>query len=68
MDWYCSSNTEAHIGAKPVYLSNKTELIAMMNESAYGVLANLCGARMQAITHRKTKHLPLYVIHPASTK
>jgi hypothetical protein len=66
MDWYCSSNTEAHAGAEPVYLSNKTELIAMMNPKAYEVLASLCDLRMKAMTSRKTKYLPLYVIHPAT--
>ena len=66
MDWYCSSNTEAHTGAEPVYLSNKTELIAMMNPKAYEVLASLCDSRMKAMTSRKTKYLPLYVIHPAT--
>jgi LytS/YehU family sensor histidine kinase len=66
MDWYCSSNTEAHIGAQPVYISNKTELIAMMNKNAYEVLAKLCDARMEAMRSRKTKNLPLYVIHPAA--
>ena len=66
MDWYCSSNTEAHNGAQPVYISNKTELIAMMNKNAYEVLAKLCDARMEAMRSRKTKNLPLYVIHPAT--
>jgi hypothetical protein len=66
MDWYCSSNTEAHKGAQPVYVSNKTELIAMMNQSAYDILTKFCDARMQALHNRKTKYLPLYVIHPAT--
>ena len=66
MDWYCSSNTEAHNGAEPVYISNKTELITMMNKNAYEVLAKLCEARMDAMRSKKTKYLPLYVIHPAT--
>ena len=66
MDWYCSSNTEAHAGAQPVYKSNKTELIAMMNQKAYDQLAELCDLRVAAMTRRKTKYLPLYVIHPAT--
>ena len=24
LDWYCSGNTEAHVGAEPVYVSNAT--------------------------------------------
>ena len=66
MDWYCSSNTQAHDGAEPVYLSNKQELIKLMNLPAYEKLAELCSARIAAMNNRKIKHLPLYVIHPAT--
>jgi hypothetical protein len=66
MDWYCSSSTEAHTGTQPVYISNKTELIAMMNKNSYEILAKLCDARMEVMRNRKTKNLPLYVIHPAT--
>ncbi|NDE50496.1 MAG: hypothetical protein EB137_04315 [Actinobacteria bacterium] len=66
MDWYCSSNTQAHDGAEPVYLSNKQELIKLMNLPAYQKLAELCSARITAMNNRKIKHLPLYVIHPAT--
>jgi hypothetical protein len=38
----------------------------MMNKNAYEVLAKLCDARMDAMRSRKTKNLPLYVIHPAT--
>ena len=34
LDWYCSSNTEAHVGAEPVYRSNRAELTALMGEEA----------------------------------
>ena len=68
MDWYCSSNSEAHNGAEPVYLSHKTELIKLMNESAYEKLAKSCKARVEALTDSRVKHLPLFIIHPASTR
>jgi len=42
LDWYCSGNTEAHIGAEPVYLSNAAELIALMGQASYDVLAQHC--------------------------
>lgn len=42
LDWYCSSNTEAHVGAEPVYVSNRPELIALMGEAGYDVLAARC--------------------------
>ncbi len=42
LDWYCSGNTEAHVGAEPVYLSNAAELIALMGQASYDVLAQHC--------------------------
>ncbi len=47
LDWYCSGNTEAHVGAEPVYLSNATELIALMGQAAYDVLAAGCERHLQ---------------------
>jgi hypothetical protein len=45
LDWYCSGNTEAHVGAEPVYISSRTELIALIGEPAYAELVRLCQAR-----------------------
>jgi hypothetical protein len=42
LDWYCSSNTDAHSGVEPVYLSSRAELIALMGAAAYEVLKELC--------------------------
>ena len=42
LDWYCSGNTDAHVGAEPVYLANATELITLMGQPAYDVLAAAC--------------------------
>ena len=42
LDWYCTSNTEAHVGSRPVYLSNRDELVELMGKKAYRVLAELC--------------------------
>ena len=66
LDWYCTSNTEAHNAATPVYLSHRTELIKMMNQSAYEILKDHCDLRVSALKNRKAKNLQLYVIHPAS--
>lgn len=60
LDWYCSGNTEAHVGAEPVYLSNATELIALMGQPAYDVLAAACE------THLRSRSL--LALHPASPK
>jgi hypothetical protein len=58
LDWYCTSNTEAHTASNPVYITNKTELIAIMNEPAYEILKSKCDSLK--------KSLPQIVIHPAS--
>jgi len=69
--WYCTSNTEAHVGREPVYKSNSYELTALMGEKAYALLTQYCDARMEAIAvaaqAQKKRQLPLFIIHPAST-
>jgi hypothetical protein len=42
LDWYCTSNTEAHHAAQPVYLGSREELVALMGKAAYLQLAELC--------------------------
>jgi hypothetical protein len=42
LDWYCTANTEAHHGRRPVYQANRPELIALMGRAAYELLAELC--------------------------
>jgi len=46
LDWYCSGNTEAHVAVEPVFVSNATELIELMGQPAYDVLAANCEAHM----------------------
>lgn len=43
-DWYCTSNTEAHVGTEPVYVSQRTELVALMGEAGYAELTRHCEA------------------------
>jgi len=42
LDWYCSGNTEAHVGSEPVYASYGPELVELMGQSAYDVLCGHC--------------------------
>ncbi|MFL6065804.1 MAG: hypothetical protein ACJ72G_14150 [Friedmanniella sp.] len=42
LEWYCSSNTEAHRGSEPVFRSSSAELVALMGAAAYDVLVSLC--------------------------
>jgi len=58
LDWYCSGNTEAHVGVEPVYVSNAAELIAMMGQQAYDELALHCERHMASRS--------ALAIHPAS--
>ena len=58
LDWYCSGNSEAHVGSEAVYLSNSAELIAMMGQSAYDELAAICDAHIRSRS--------LLAIHPAT--
>ncbi|HVH93729.1 MAG TPA: hypothetical protein VM688_02295 [Nocardioidaceae bacterium] len=46
LDWYCSGNTEAHVGQEPVYLSNGPELVALMGQAAYDELVSHCEAHL----------------------
>lgn len=70
LDWYCTSNSEAHVGKLPVYQSSKIELIKMMGKAGYLELEKLCDSRMAAIAAskkaQKRRELPLFVIHPAT--
>ncbi|MDD9348636.1 hypothetical protein [Mumia sp.] len=55
LDWYCSANTEAHVGLEPVYLSNADELTALMGPDGYAALVSLCEEHL-AGEHRRTRH------------
>jgi hypothetical protein len=66
-DWYCTSNSDAHVGTEPVYISNKYELELLMGKDAYNELERLCHARMEHIRESTARNLPLFVIqHPAT--
>ena len=43
--WYCTANTDAHIGTEPVFVSNRDEIVALIGQPAYDELARLCRAR-----------------------
>lgn len=67
-DWYCSDNLEAHTAKVPVYISSKSELIAMMSPAAYEILKMHCDNRMKAMDKLGRKFLPLFAVHPATLK
>ncbi|MCF8611961.1 hypothetical protein L5G28_17580 [Gordonia sp. HY285] len=57
LDWYCSGSPDAHIGATQVYESYRPELIELIGEQAYAVLADAC---------RRRDGLGLIAVHPAT--
>lgn len=69
LDWYCSSNPEAHVGAQPVYLSNAGELRELMGEVGYAALTVHCAAHLELVAltraHGGRRMLPL-LVHPAT--
>ncbi|WP_407341254.1 hypothetical protein [Pengzhenrongella phosphoraccumulans] len=60
LDWYCTGNPLAHVGAEPVYVSLAAELTELVGAAAYAEIARqgaeLLGAR---------RLLPL-TVHPAT--
>jgi hypothetical protein len=64
LDWYCTGNPEAHVGADPVYRSLRPELIELMGEAAYAVLARHCD---ELARPKARKLLPL-TVHPATAR
>jgi hypothetical protein len=60
LDWYCSANTEAHVGADPVYVSNGPELVELMGRKAYDELVRLCEAHLRSRS--------ALAIHPADPR
>lgn len=47
LDWYCSSNTEAHVAPEPLYVTNRDELVALMGAAAYAELERQCEAHLE---------------------
>jgi hypothetical protein len=60
LDWYCSGNTEAHVGLEPVYVSMRAELVELMGQKGYDELARLAH---EHLTSRRR-----FALHPADPK
>ncbi len=71
LDWYCTGSPEAHAGTEPVYLSLRPELVELMGEEAYAVLARLCEEHLAAVdalsaAGRGGRRLLPLLVHPAT--
>jgi hypothetical protein len=53
LTWWCTSATEAHVAATPLYLTYRPELVELMGQPAYDKLAELCE---QALAARVAPH------------
>ncbi|MGN6088326.1 MAG: hypothetical protein ACTHNT_03435 [Actinomycetales bacterium] len=60
LDWYCTGNTEAHVGPQPLYLTNAAELRELMGDAGYAELVRHCEA------HLDTDGTPV-AEHPATS-
>lgn len=47
-DWYCSADPSCHTADEPLWKSQKTELIALLGEESYDILARHCEARARS--------------------
>lgn len=60
LDWYCTGSPLAHVGAQPVYQTLRAEIVALIGQKAYDVLATHCD---QVAASRRARTL---VLHPAT--
>ncbi|MGL4745980.1 MAG: hypothetical protein ACRCXL_16545 [Dermatophilaceae bacterium] len=69
LDWYCSGNPEAHVGREPVFRSSAAELVALIGQAAYDVLALRCEAHLDLARRARSTGgralIPL-LMHPAT--
>lgn len=65
LDWYCSGNTDAHVGTEPVYVSERAGLVELMGLAAYDVLAAHCRARLDVMHDASDTTRQLLAAHPA---
>ena len=72
LDWYCSGNPAAHVGAEPVYRSNGAELRELMGQPAYDELVVRCKAHLvaakaaQSMPSAGSRRLLPLLVHPAT--
>ncbi len=72
LDWYCSANSEAHVGREPVFRSNAAELIELMGAAGYEELVGHCEQHLASARAARSRpspegrrQLPV-LVHPAT--
>jgi hypothetical protein len=48
LNWWCTSATEAHVAANPLFIGYRPELVELMGQPAYDVLAGMCEQALKA--------------------
>ncbi|HHU44747.1 MAG TPA: hypothetical protein GXZ46_03795 [Actinomycetales bacterium] len=67
-DWWCTGAPEAHDHADAIWKTHKSELVELIGEACYDILAEHCAAREAAGERRAfgPSGYPLLAIHPAT--
>lgn len=65
-DWYCSTSPSAHVGAEPVWLSLREELVELLGEPVYQRLAAHCEQLRPRRGRRRLLPLVVAAVHPAT--
>ncbi|MEJ6018833.1 hypothetical protein [Corynebacterium sp. H113] len=67
-DWYCTGNPGTHDNEQAIWQSHKVELVELIGEECYNILADHCRAREKAGTLGAfgPSGYPLLAIHPAT--
>ncbi len=65
LNWYCSGNTEAHVGPDPVYVSEADTLVELLGPGGYEALVGHCEAHLVGVKAATPAQRKLLAIHPA---
>jgi hypothetical protein len=64
--WWCTESPDAFVGSQPVYRTMRDELVEMMGETVYDVLAAYLDTRRRSVaTSGRDAGRPVRVPHPA---
>lgn len=64
-DWYCTTDPACHTGEDAIWRTHKEELVELIGEAAYSVVADHCQQR-EDLAKISPSGLPLLSIHPAT--
>jgi hypothetical protein len=71
LDWFCSGNSEAHVGREPVFRGSRAELVELMGAEAYAVLVLHCEAHLTVARRARSvgaRAMITLFAHPATVE